>query len=62
MVTNDSTGSSGDWAFGLGDGFWAFCSLTVDLGARPLSSGMFVGGADGVSDGREGLKQRGKEI
>lgn len=34
------------------------CSLTVDLRARPLSSGMFVGGADGVSDCRQRLKQR----
>lgn len=36
----------------------AVCSLTVDLRARPLSSGMFVGGADGVSDCRERLQQR----
>lgn len=34
------------------------CSLTVDLRARPLRSGMFVGGADGVSDCRQRLKQR----
>lgn len=34
------------------------CSLTVDLRARPLSSGMLVGGADGVSDCRQRLKQR----
>lgn len=34
------------------------CSLTVNLWARPLSSGMFVGGADGVSDCRQRLKQR----
>lgn len=40
---------------------WAFCSLTVNLWARPLSSGLFVGGADGVSDCREGLEQRAKK-
>lgn len=36
----------------------AACSLTVDLRARPLGSGVFVGGADGVSDCRERLQQR----
>lgn len=36
----------------------AVCPLTVDLRARPLSSGVFVGGADGVPDCREGLQQR----
>lgn len=40
---------------------WTFCSLTVYLWACPLSSGLFVGGADGVSDCREGLEQRVKE-
>lgn len=37
------------------------CSLTVDLRARPLSSGVFVGGADGVSDCRQRLKQKVKQ-
>lgn len=41
--------------------FFFFCSLTVDLRARPLGSGVLVGGADGVSDGSKGLKQRAKE-
>lgn len=44
--------------------FRLFCSLTVDLRARPLRSGVLVGGADGVSDGRGGLKQSegGREV
>lgn len=46
---------------GPGDGFWLVCSLTVDLRARPLGSGVLVGGADGVSDSRGGLKHRAKE-
>lgn len=36
----------------------AVCPLTVDLRARPLGSGVFVGGADGVPDCRERLQQR----
>lgn len=37
---------------------WDVCWLTVNFWACPLSSGMFVGGADGVSDCRQRLKQR----
>lgn len=32
--------------------------LTVDLRARPLGSGVFVGGADSVADCRQRLQQR----
>lgn len=51
MLTSDRTDS---WQEGV---LFFFGSLTVYLGARPLSSGLFVGGPDGVSDTREGLKQ-----
>lgn len=56
-------GGGGGWG-GVGSRWWllAFCSLTVDLWARPLSSSLFVGGADGVSDCREGLKQGGRDF
>lgn len=52
MLTSDRTDSWQEGVF-----FCFFGSLTVYLGARPLSSGLFVGGPDGVSDTREGLKQ-----
>lgn len=42
----------------LGSAELGICSLTVDLRARPLGPGVFVGGADGVSDRRERLKQK----
>lgn len=39
------------------DGSGSVCSLTVNLRARPLSPGVFVGGADGVSHCRQRLQQ-----
>lgn len=49
-------------SWGFRNGPFCFFSLTVYLRASPLSPGLFVGGANGVSDCREGLQQGERQI